>query len=88
MVTNDDFISFFFQKKATSTESEEKPSIDEQLQMKKILKGVSQDKQFQHTKLMDEFKKAHQKMFRTASDSEMLQNRNGIISKETSVSLY
>ncbi|XP_019876324.2 harmonin isoform X2 [Aethina tumida] len=72
------------QKKATSTESEEKPSIDEQLQMKKILKGVSQDKQFQHTKLMDEFKKAHQKMFRTASDSEMLQNRNGIISKETS----
>ncbi|XP_050307844.1 harmonin isoform X2 [Anthonomus grandis grandis] len=48
------------QKKALS----EKPSIEEQLQIKKILKNVDDDKQHQHSKLMDEFKKAHQRMFK------------------------
>jgi hypothetical protein len=32
--------------------------------MKKILKNVTSEKQHQHSKLMDEFKKAHKKMFR------------------------
>lgn len=31
--------------------------------MKKIIKNVDNDKQQQHSKLMDEFKKAHRKMF-------------------------
>jgi hypothetical protein len=50
-----------FQKKQTE---QNKPTIDEQLQMKKILKNVTSEKQHQHSKLMDEFKKAHKKMFR------------------------
>ncbi|CAH0561329.1 unnamed protein product [Brassicogethes aeneus] len=63
------------QKNPTSPEEQEqKPSIDEQIQMKKIMKNVSQDKQFQHTKLMDEFKKAHRKMFRTVSEPGAQQN--------------
>ncbi|XP_066145408.1 uncharacterized protein [Euwallacea fornicatus] len=40
-------------------------SIDDQLQKKKILKSVDSDRQHQHSKLMDEFKKAHQKMFKS-----------------------
>ncbi|XP_048516994.1 harmonin isoform X1 [Dendroctonus ponderosae] len=54
----------------------EKPSIDEQLQKKKIFKGVDSDKQFQHSKLMDEFKRAHKKMFKSseAVDVEKLSN--------------
>ncbi|XP_076274051.1 uncharacterized protein LOC143204978 isoform X1 [Rhynchophorus ferrugineus] len=48
----------------------QKPSIDEQLQKKKILKNVNNDKQHQHSKLMDEFKKAHQKMFKSTDTME------------------
>ncbi|KAG5870908.1 hypothetical protein JTB14_035672 [Gonioctena quinquepunctata] len=45
-------------------------SIDEQIQKKKMLNGVSTDKQFQHSKLMDEFKQAHQKMFKSTNGIE------------------
>lgn len=67
-----------FQKKQIE---QNKPSIDEQLQMKKILKGVTSEKQSQHNKLMDEFKKAHRKMFK-APDPEDKTN-----APETSVSV-
>ncbi|XP_028133149.1 harmonin [Diabrotica virgifera virgifera] len=53
------------EKKATKPP--EDTSIDEQLQKKKLLRGLSSDQQFQHTKLMNEFKQAHQKMFKTSS---------------------
>lgn len=33
--------------------------------MKKILKNVDTDKQQQHSRLMDEFRKAHRKMFKS-----------------------
>lgn len=55
-----------------------KPSIDEQLQKEKILKGVDTNKQQQHSRLMDEFKKVHRKMFKT-SDNE----HNDTSSRET-----
>ncbi|XP_022912475.2 harmonin isoform X1 [Onthophagus taurus] len=60
----------------------EKPSIDDQLQIKKILKGVNSDKQQQHSQLMDEFKKAHKKMFKSICEEkpdineETITNRN------------
>lgn len=46
-------------------EEQNKPTIDEQLQIKKILKGVTAEKQNQHNQLMNEFKKAHRKMFKS-----------------------
>ncbi|KAF5280494.1 hypothetical protein FQA39_LY18039 [Lamprigera yunnana] len=46
-------------------QTEVKPTIDEQLQKQKILKGVDAEKQEQHTKLMNEFRKVHRKMFKT-----------------------
>lgn len=42
--------------------------------MKKILKNVDTDKQQQHSKLMDEFKKAHKKMFKATDDTASAQN--------------
>ncbi|KRT85145.1 PDZ domain-containing protein, partial [Oryctes borbonicus] len=58
-------------KKTPATETTSPPpSIDEQLQMKKILKGVDSEKQQQHNQLMNEFRKAHRKMFKGAEDSE------------------
>ncbi|XP_018570293.1 harmonin isoform X3 [Anoplophora glabripennis] len=72
------------QKKVTK---EEKPSIDEQLQMKKILKGINTDQQYQHNKLMDEFKKAHQKMFKgpdeTQTESSPNMKQNNVLGKDT-----
>lgn len=54
-------------------------NIDEELQKNKILKGVDTDKKHQHEKLMDEFRKAHRKMFKNdaakeESDSEKTSN--------------
>nr|XP_023011707.1 harmonin isoform X1 [Leptinotarsa decemlineata]XP_023011708.1 harmonin isoform X1 [Leptinotarsa decemlineata] len=45
-------------------------SIDELLQKKKMLNGISTDQQYQHNKLMNEFKEAHQKMFKSPSELE------------------
>lgn len=45
----------------------EETSIEEQIQKKKLLRGFSSDQQFQHDKLMNEFKQAHQKMFKSPS---------------------
>lgn len=42
--------------------------------MKKILKNVDTDKQQQHSKLMDEFKKAHRKMFKSADGAASLED--------------
>ncbi|XP_018327371.1 harmonin isoform X2 [Agrilus planipennis] len=52
------------------TEMKNKPSIDEELQKKKILKGISTNQQTHHTKLMDEFKLVHKKMFRSSEEVE------------------
>lgn len=38
--------------------------------MKKILKGVDSEKQQQHTQLMNEFRKAHRKMFKAVESRE------------------
>lgn len=73
----------FWQKKAAK---QDEPSIDEQIQMKKVLKGVPTDQQFQHTKLMNEFKQAHQKMFRSTSNEDDGTTVNTVIGKETMVS--
>lgn len=43
--------------------------------MKKILKNVDNDKQQQHSKLMDEFRKAHRKMFKTNGDEVSSQEK-------------
>lgn len=77
-----------FQRKVTK---EEKPSIDEQLQMKKILKGINTDQQYQHNKLMDEFKKAHQKMFKgpgeaPQNEASLNTKQNNALGKDTLVS--
>ncbi|CAH1187892.1 unnamed protein product [Phyllotreta striolata] len=50
------------EKKATKTNEE---TIDDQIQKKKLIRGLSSDQQFQHTKLMNEFKQVHQKMFKS-----------------------
>lgn len=42
--------------------------------MKKILKNVDTDKQQQHSRLMDEFKKAHMKMFKGADGTLSSEN--------------
>lgn len=52
----------FLQRKKTNTQ----PSIEEQTQKEKILKGVDTRKQQQHDRLMDEFKKVHRKMFKNS----------------------
>lgn len=59
--------------------------------MKKILKGINTDQQYQHNKLMDEFKKAHQKMFKgpgemSQNDSSPNLKQNDVLGKETLVS--
>ncbi|KAJ3659498.1 hypothetical protein Zmor_011183 [Zophobas morio] len=60
------------QRRSEKKQSEQNgPTIDEQLQMKKILKNVTSEKQHQHNQLMDEFKKAHQKMFKPADNAPM-----------------
>ncbi|KAF2902793.1 hypothetical protein ILUMI_03387, partial [Ignelater luminosus] len=56
------------------TENNNKPTIDEQLQKRKILKGVDTDKQQQHSKLMDEFKKVHRKMFKSVEEDKEAEN--------------
>lgn len=50
----------FFQRKK---EVDRQINIEEELQKNKILKGVDTEKKHQHDKLMDEFRKAHRKMF-------------------------
>lgn len=70
------------QRRSEKKQAESKPSIDEQIQMKKILKGVTNEKQFQHNKLMNEFKQAHKKMFK-ASDGDGKAQESG---KDTLVS--
>ncbi|XP_008192662.2 harmonin isoform X1 [Tribolium castaneum] len=62
---------------------QDKPSIDEQLQMKKILKGVTSEKQSQHNKLMDEFKKAHRKMFKAPDNEDKTDSAAPAVGKET-----
>lgn len=64
------------QRRSQKKMFETKPSIDDQLQMKKVLKGVSTEKQYQHCKLMDEFKKAHQKMFKNTDPVDETDNSN------------
>ncbi|KAJ8939761.1 hypothetical protein NQ318_004175, partial [Aromia moschata] len=76
------------QRRMEKKVTKEKPSIDEQIQMKKILKGVTTDQQYQHNKLMDEFKKAHQKMFKSPGDSPQKEsspqeNQGNTIGKDT-----
>ncbi|XP_030755760.1 uncharacterized protein LOC115882066 isoform X2 [Sitophilus oryzae] len=63
------------QKKVTDQQG---PSIDEQLQKKKILMNVNNDHHYQHNKLMDEFKRAHQKMFKPneSGDNQDIPNEN------------
>ncbi|CAH1988325.1 unnamed protein product [Acanthoscelides obtectus] len=56
-------------------------SIDEQLQVKKMLKNVTFDQQHQHNKLMNEFKQVHQKMFKPSENDDTKQNE--VIGKET-----
>lgn len=60
---------FYFQKMFTSNQT-----IDEKIQKKKILKGINSDKQEQHTKLMDEFKRAHKKMFQSEEKPKVTDN--------------
>ncbi|KAK9870956.1 hypothetical protein WA026_009918 [Henosepilachna vigintioctopunctata] len=61
-------LSMEIQRRKEKKKVETKPSIEEQLQMKKIVQGVSTDQQSQHSKLMDEFKKAHKKMFKSTDE--------------------
>lgn len=56
--------------------------------MKKVLKGVNMDQQFQHNKLMNEFKQAHQKMFKSSSIEGENPVQNNVIGKETMVSNF
>lgn len=56
---------FSFQKKK---ELNRQINIEEEVQKNKILKGVDTEKKHQHDKLMDEFRKAHRKMFNTTLD--------------------
>lgn len=44
--------------------------------MKKILKNVDADKQQQHSRLMDEFRKAHRRMFKGAEDGGAAEDAN------------
>lgn len=77
-----------FQKKKIE---QSKPTIDEQLQMKKILKNVDTDKQQQHSKLMDEFRKAHRKMFKATDDAEASDETNSdhsVVSKISSDAFF
>lgn len=64
----------------------EKPTIDEQIQMKKILKNVDSDKQQQHSKLMDEFRIAHRKMFKT--NNEEVSSKESSDCSETMASIF
>lgn len=59
------------QRRSEKKKLDTKPSIDDQLQMKKLIKGVSSDKQHQHSKLMDEFKKAHKRMFKSLDENKI-----------------
>lgn len=45
------------------------------------------DHQFQHSKLMNEFKRAHQKMFKSSSVEGDTPMQSNVIGKETMVSL-
>lgn len=45
------------------------------------------DQQFQHNKLMNEFKQAHQKMFKSSSDGDS-KTQSNVIGTETMVSLF
>lgn len=64
--------------------------------MKKIVKNVDSDKQQQHNKLMDEFKKAHRKMFHvnerkedmSSSKVNLTRTTNATCNKDTMVSIY
>ncbi|KAL1509883.1 hypothetical protein ABEB36_004554 [Hypothenemus hampei] len=61
-------ITLEIQRRQKNTTKKQK-SIDEQLQVKKVLKGsVDSERQDQHNKLMNEFKKAHQKMFKQTTN--------------------
>ena len=72
------------------TRSLEQPSIDEQLQMKRVIKGADFELQQQHTQLMDEFRKAHRKMFKANENGEdssaVVESENG--SQEVSNVIY
>ncbi|GLV35768.1 uncharacterized protein CBL_01080 [Carabus blaptoides fortunei] len=50
-----------------NNEVQKQINIDEELQKKKILKTVDNEKKHQHDKLMDEFRKAHRKMFNAST---------------------
>lgn len=56
--------------------------------MKKVLKGVNMDQQFRHSKLMNEFKQAHQKMFKSSSCEDGHLVQGNVIGPETMVSCY
>ncbi|GJQ84792.1 hypothetical protein Trydic_g21191 [Trypoxylus dichotomus] len=70
---------------AAETQSTSSPSIDEQLQMRKILKGVDSEKQQQHTQLMNEFRKAHRKMFKGAEDQDEVEEVGSAPEKASNV---
>ncbi|XP_017772701.1 PREDICTED: harmonin isoform X2 [Nicrophorus vespilloides] len=49
-------------------------SIDDKMQINKMLRTSNSEKQQQHNKLMDEFKKAHRKMFKSCENLETESN--------------
>ncbi|KAL3266404.1 hypothetical protein HHI36_010580 [Cryptolaemus montrouzieri] len=67
-------LSLEIQKRCERKKLETRPSIDEQLQMKKCVQSATSDKQSQHSKLMDEFKKAHKKMFKSTNVADQFQD--------------
>ncbi|KAF5308257.1 hypothetical protein FQR65_LT06250 [Abscondita terminalis] len=77
-------ISQELRRRSERKKIETKPPIDEQLHKQKILKGVDACKQEQHSKLMDEFKKVHRKMFKTTDDEKPLDVEKSLINNELS----
>ncbi|CAH1174015.1 unnamed protein product [Phaedon cochleariae] len=65
------------------TEKPEEVPIDEQIQKKKLLRSISTDQQFQHSKLMNEFKQAHQKMFKSNGEVDCPKQDLPAFGKET-----
>lgn len=75
-------------------EHDKQVNIDEEVQKNKILKGVDTDKKHQHDKLMDEFRKAHRKMFSSTlnnaikdEDQHDRDNENVKTEKETTITV-
>lgn len=59
-------------------DTQKKINIEEEIQKKKVLnlKGVDSEKKHQHDKLMDEFKRAHRRMFNSSVDVDVNVDNN------------